>query len=776
MKKLTAILAASALCMSMFSCSSEGGKTPQEISVEKLSDKTYKRTRMELPEEIVSIYNIRSFGSGEKLFVVAGSMEKTPAFYIADKSFTSFTPLDIPEFSIGYAYDVNVADDGSVISIVNEVDYGGLPEPDPYAADYDEKLYEENSVYSLVVNKYSPDGELISSNELTEIYDTVDPDGVMITGIFCPDGENCVVKLNNKYYAIGVDGSFRGEIKADSADKSIEYFGCDREGNIVCAVDCGVNKLKFCKMNAASASLEKSSTTYTFNDGMCGNILPGTGEYTMYIPSRGSIYGVKSDGTIEAVFDVSSSGANPNILGNAYLSETGELYLSDGNFTGSGVKLYHYAECDPSELEEKKTITIATLNNDLVLADMLVPDINDSQDEFYVQLKDYSSFNTDGNPYGAREQLSLDLISGDSPDIIFLSGFGYTDFASMGAICDLYEFMDKDPDFGRSKFNENFLTLAEKEGKLYYLPQFVYYNAAYGKTKYVGDKENWNVEDFINACENRPEGMRIDQYGQPRGYIGYEGFIDLENGTCSFDSEEFITLLEYIENLPPEESEPLYNLTPEHFENPALEEEREIIVKQQQGVFRNDEVMLGNTYTMIGSFADYFDRSAGESGGDEITFVGEITPNGTGITGNLNNMFGISSQCKDKETAWECLKLFFTEDIYDHTSGGFPTVQSELESYEMEALAPQSYSDTDYTGYYWHGVDPPLELGMPTQEDVDRVWEIINTTTTVENHLPDEVWEVIFDELAKLDAGECTPRECAEMMQNRCSIMVAEIS
>lgn len=756
--------------MGAVSCSDPGGKTPQEISVEKLSDRTYKRTRMELPEEIMAIYITQSFGSGESFFVVAGTTEKTPAFYIADKTFTSFTPLDIPEFSIGYAYDVTAAGNGSIIAIVNDVDYGDLPEPDPYSADYDEELYEQNAEYSIVIRKYSPQGELISSNEITEIYDTVDPDGISIAGIFCPDGENCVAKLDGKYYAFGVDGSFRGEIKPDSADKSIEYFGCDREGNIVCAVDCGVNQMKFCNIDAVNAKLESSSTTYTFNDGMCGNIMPGTGEYNMYIPSRGSIYGVKADGSIDAVFDVSSSGVNPNMLGRSYLSETGELYITDGDYTASGVKLYRYAECDPSELEDVKTITIGTLDSNLIMGDSWIPDINDSQDEFMVVLKDYSEYDD-----GAKEQLSMDLLSGDSPDLIYLSGHRYTDFTSMGAICDLYEFMDKDTEFNRSIFNENFLRLAEDDGKLYYLPQFVYYTASYGRTKYVGDKANWNVQDFINACENRPEGMRIDQFGYVRGHIGFESFVDMDKGTCSFDSEEFITLLEYVSNLPPEESEALYNITEEMFENPAMEDELNMLIQQQQCVLRNDEVMLGSQNS-IWSFSDYFYISAGECGGDEVTFVGDVTENGEGIIGNLNNMFGISSQCKDKETAWECLKMFFSEDIYAHNSGGFPTVQSELESYAEEALAPQYYSDTDYTGYYWVGSGENIEIGNPTQEDIDRVWEVINNTTAVANQLPDGVWEIISDELEKFEAGECTAKECAEMLQNRCSIMIAELS
>lgn len=169
MKKILAFISALTVCTSCFSCAGKnkdkntnsssvsGEKTPDAkgLSAEKLTDVTYKKQTLDIPTDIKTIYNAKVFNGGNS-YLILGSGEKTPQFWITDRDFSEFREVDFKDFDIGINYNITVLDDGTVVSFVNSVDYGDLPAPDPSSPDYDPEVYDAAAEYSFRIYTYSP--------------------------------------------------------------------------------------------------------------------------------------------------------------------------------------------------------------------------------------------------------------------------------------------------------------------------------------------------------------------------------------------------------------------------------------------------------------------------------------------------------------------------------------------------------------------------------------------------------------------------------------------
>ena len=63
---------------------------------------------------------------------------------------------------------------------------------------------------------------------------------------------------------------------------------------------------------------------------------------------------------------------------------------------------------------------------------------------------------------------------------------------------------------------------------------------------------------------------------------------------------------------------------------------------------------------------------------------------------------------------------------------------------------------------------------MPTQEDIDYVWNLINNVSETTSYLSDTVYSIYLEEREKFFNKEYTAAELSEILQKRLSIAVAE--
>lgn len=774
MKKLTAFLSVIIMLSSITSCkpdnqTSEETKQPQNITAEKLSDVAYKRSISELPDELRQIYRLDSYDGGNS-FMILGAADVVPAFYKADSELKNVERLDIPEFSIGASYDIDTADDGSIIAVVNEVDYGDLPDPDPSAEDYDADLYEEAAEYSIVVNKFSPDGKLVSSNEIKDIYSITPPENVMITGVYCFDGENLAACINNVYYCIGVDGKLKGEIKAASDEMEISQLGKDSEGNIVCAVESGEDKLKICRVDMENAKTEDAEIEYNFSETVINKIIPGTGDYTMFITSRTTIYGIRrEDASIEPLFSIEKSGLNPNLVSDYFMDSDGNFAVIENLSDKYEVRLRKYTECDPDELANLPVLTVGMVYFDWDISDEFVADFNDSQSDYRVEIKYYNEYSTQENPDGGEEQLSKELISGEAPDIIMVDNYSdYMKLEDKGVYADLYEFMENDEDLNKDDIIPNIREMMETDGHLYSFPNTFSISTVIAKTEHVGEKENWTIDEYLDARRNLPEKMEpeINNESKMSRLLDFNlgMFIEREKAECNFDSDEFIKLLEYCDEAP-------YDPETEEYHESSDEE----LIKEALK-YIEDRALLYPTYWS--GYDTYYYDIYGTFDGAPVTRVGKPSLDGKGTTVSIGGGYAINANSDKKELAWEFLKQFYTDEFYtsDHNWTSFAVTQSGLDAQGEYVKTKVRYaSQPDYTGFYYQlgGVES-YRIGGFNDEQVEDVKEIIYS---LDKEMPYISWwerDIVVEEADRFFKGEITAEKCSEVIQSRMSLSLAE--
>lgn len=750
MKKIITAAVAALMCMNMISCSKGDNSNlnySRSFTAEKLSDKAYKKIKVALPESLNTLYSFKTSPTGHMIIGTVGS--ESPVFFTCNTNCENFTRVDFEDFSIGENYDICLASDGTMIAFINEKN-------------------EKNEEYSYCIRKYARDGKLISSNEVTELYQQIPPTSLALDGIYCADGEHTIIIINGSLYAIGTDGSFLGELTLSNKEHEIKEFGMDNKNQLWCTVKVDIDNIKLCKIDAENGKIDENGNTYNVGGSIISPIAPGTGEYSMYLMGRTQVFGIKDNGEIEPVFDITGSDLNTNQTSGFTFNESGQLLAPIMNYTSA--KFYRYEECDPAELENIPVVTLGTCNK--TMWEEWVGQVNDEQNDYILKIIDYSNDNINSGSDKFRDA----LISGDSPDIIDSDIIAQYRLDEKGIFCDLYDFIDNDNELSRDSFNQNILGLMEKKDSIYTMYKNFFIDTVFGKTKFVSGKENWTAGDYIEACENRPDNMEVFIHNVYSNAIYADSFIDPEKKECYFDSDQFLKIMEYTEQQPDNLVNNWQNFTFANPNNPT-EEELEllrIISDEESLAYANDKVMLTNV--MIGEFQDFFTTREGTFGGDDITNVGYITPEGGQSLCTFLSGLSIYANSPNKDYAWDFIKRFITEDLEGRfTYECFYVLNERLEKQAEDALNPPVYEDNpDYQGYYSYINQEPIEIGMPTQEDIDYVWNLINNVSETTSYLSDTVYSIYLEEREKFFNKEYTAAELSEILQNRLSIAVAE--
>lgn len=790
MKKTAAFLTALIMCAGTFSCGKKSEKpTDQTLTTEKMYDVAYKKEYIAVPGDIKQVYTFDSYSGGERYFI-CGAGATVPEFWTTDLEFTDCDPVEIPDFNYGYNYGLTVTDGGKVVTFCIMADYGDLPDPDPTSPDYDDALYRRNAEYSYAVRTYTVDGKFLEENAITGFGEPLE--STFITDVSAIE-DFFIAEVDNEYQLFGMDGTYVGALTAGE-NETIETIGTDGT-DLLCAVDMGDEKMQLRKVNTANATLEPSSTTYTMPEDIFDKIIPGQGDYSLYLRSYTTVYGVKSDGTgIEPLFNTSKSAhAAHDINGYGRDSEGNFIIVTNDNESYS-VSVERLREIDPEELANIPVLTIGFEFESYYMPTIINTAERGLQD-YRVNTKIYRT-NQSSADDSYMDEIAQDALAGELPDILIMDNsyqFGRLDMHQKEALCDLYEFMDNDPDFGRDKFIPNVLAGFEDGGGLYSIPHKFSVDIGYTcKTKYAPEGD-FNIVAMMNMLDSKPETMiGFNEYSRDTRWhrlwmAPYRTWIDFDNLTCRFDSQEFVDYLEFCNRADDEESDALY---PEgRTGDPSDEEMNRALTFELRSIM--DETSLFYEQG-IGNYNFYLNMKGGVFAGEPFTILG--TPDYSSSHIRLQGaepFIGITATSENKEMAWDFLKRMLSDECYATRFdwAGFPPTVSGLAAQEEHERQPQSYGDLpDYDGYvFWAGYKDDgttdlMKIGYVDDEIVDEVNELINTAEPVERGTSgfssfddsNDFYTIFLEETDKYFAGEYTAQQCAEILQSRLSIFVAE--
>ncbi len=508
-----------------------------------------------------------------------------------------------------------------------------------------------------------------------------------------------------------------------------------------------------------------------YNLNVCQNVYGG--EYDLYFYDTIAVYGYKTgDADKTEIMNFIDSDLDSSYMNSlAVLDDRALLMLSydytANNYEGQFI-VSRLTKVDPADVKDKTVLQLACYGNLWELRPLVIA-FNKSNENYRIQINDYQSYDEANDWEAGITRLNNDIVSGNVPDILYLNDrMPISSYISKGLFADLYPMIDADADMKREDFLSNILEAYSVDGKLYQLVPSFSVNTVVGKTKYVGETPGWTLADLQAILPSLPDGIEIFPEMTQENFLytvmNLAGgrFVDWKNGTCNFDSEEFIGLLEFCSTFPKEiDYEALYN--------------NDSYWTMQETMYREDRALLSQFY--LSNYHQYLELRYG-SFGEEITMIGFPSAPGNGATINANLNIAISAKSKNQDGAWEFVRGYLLSEYQDTVSYAWPLRLDRLE--EMKADAKQKpYWEDPTTGereeyedtYYINGEE--LTLPIMSDEEIQYVTDFLTSVSEVAVY-DTALQTIVVEEAAAYFSGQKSAKEVAGVIQSRASIYVSE--
>ena len=212
------------------------------------------------------------------------------------------------------------------------------------------------------------------------------------------------------------------------------------------------------------------------------------------------------------------------------------------------------------ELPKKNELTVAivSMNSDGNLQ-KLVTQYNQSQDEWHVSIKPYSS--DAGDFEDAMTRMSADLLSKNPPDVICHANLNRLseDLAAQGYLADLRTFLQESAVLSEEDFYPEILQYGSYESLLYTIPYQFQMETLIVPASQWKDEPGWTYEEMIQYLREHDEYRPFRRFLFFRMYCLYSDpldyFWDAKKREAYFDGEEFRTLLQYMKECQDKESQ-----------------------------------------------------------------------------------------------------------------------------------------------------------------------------------------------------------------------------
>lgn len=429
------------------------------------------------------------------------------------------------------------------------------------------------------------------------------------------------------------------------------------------------------------------------------------------------------------------------------------VFYRDWQSNDSGVALL--SGVDVAEVVPKQEIVVAQFYSNPSLSSAATA-FNRESDKYHVTVRSLCSTNaSEEEKEAAKTRLVADILSGNGPDVLnplFLDNEVET-LAAMGAFEDLNPYLDQSSVLDRKDLIESVLSAGTYDGILVSIPFRFDVNAYFGSSAKVGEKMGWTHEDVIALLEANPGSAltyNIGRTGTLFFCLDFNEYIDWETATCSFDSEEFKSLLQFVAQVyVPEED--------------ALEVGGWQLVTEK--IQSGENLLLYSSISHIQAIQLLQERFQGN-----VTAIGSPTSDGSpdcSIT--AQDAVTMLSKSEVKDGAWEFIEFYLTQ-ADDKYSYGFRNSWSKLE--EEIAKAKEQKFSYDMGSYRF-------ETHVPTQEEIDQILEIIRAGKRPNYVLSAEektLRSIISEEAEAFFQGQKSVDQVAEIIQRRVSVYVSENS
>ncbi len=794
MKKLTSLILAGLLLLApaMVSCNSEPDKNPAvgetipAVSEEKKS--AGQKTDAE-PEEIVTrTTHLTGIFAKEQFPKVSSSFysRNYPPEFDENGNFRIYGKFGEGDDRItGLA---TVAPDGEVLNVIKCTLHNTSDSIRLMTATDDTIYYTQRTDGSMQIGQMGAfiascgtyeSGKLI---DLTDWFTDYMPYGFDMTGL-------CTDKAGNVYLSTAL------EVAVLSPDLTVQFL-LKPDGGIT-AMNTDQNGVVYIASGEGDSyglypiDPEKQAlgTPHLLGDLRIENLFFADGYDFYYTDHQSAVFGVKypvKEGAppkISIVLDFNNSGVSHTTftLMNVADPET-MIVVQTENISNFPMAPVLFRKAPDRPLEDITVIEVAYTTSDYYF-ETDVMEFNRTHKDIMVVLQDYSRFSNEIEPDAGEKRLAMDVVTGVyRPDIIL----GTYDQPVVKTVVDRGDYVNLMPYVSTDSlvakdniFPGILYSYSTDDGKLWGLPLDFSIRTLIANDALTGGLTKWNFVEMISFADSLPDGVSMLQHlsqstaaAQLLGDNAYAPFVDLKAGTCNFDTPEFAQYLEFLKSLPKERR---FRSSEEEFGERAdgkvvLYEKNisEITAWYQSGVYFGTPDV-----TWIG-----FPVADGSKDGSAQMFFTES--------------YTILSTCESPDAAWEFIR-YMLGDLFVYThfkmARGLPILMSKCRGMAESTL------DTIYNWYFSGGgyssipkteeqrerdlAEPIREPGIrviPTPEMIDDFINFLRDSTgqRIISRIPDEITAIVNEEIKTYLTGVKDAKSCANVIQSRVKIWLAE--
>lgn len=674
-----------------------------------------------------------------------------------------FHILDVPEGMLGSSY-VNamaVGADGT-LWIINRMSTYSYDVPEDFDAENDDYWnYYVPGETQVLLCQYDAKGQQMNTVDLGTLGDVYPRD------LIVDQGGNIYLNTGEMIYVFDSEGTSLMELTNENWSELTQISDTE-VGLIGYNADYFTRQLRMIDLEAKDYG-EVIELPYN-----ASNLYRGFGDYQLIYDDYGDVvYGYNMEtGESEKLFSWLDCDVNCDSFINYEFSvlPDGRIVALTEDYSKTPVE-YEFVQLekvDASTLPQKQELTLACMYVSQDIRNEVI-NFNRSHDDVRIAVQDYSEYNTDEDYTAGLVKLNTEILSGIMPDILDTSGLPIDQYAAKGLLVDLWTLIDNDAELSREDLMTHLFDVMSTNGKLYQITDFFTIRTAVGNADVIGDRSGWTLDEMLEVKATMPENSTIfgdgdTKYGILSSCIGRSiaGFINWEENTCSFDSQEFIDLLNFANSFPAE-----FDWNNYDYESSEGTYSR----------FRNGRQLLLDAY--ISDF-QYMQVLSAMVGGNPA-YVGYPSATGNGSAFGLGDAsLAISTACERTDLAWSFVRTFLTED-YQSTDyiWSFPTNRHSFETLVEREMTPQYETDpetgeqVEVSNGTWAWDDLEIEVYSMTQEDYDKFMQLYEACNSIYSS-NDTVYALILEEVAAFFDGQKTAEETAKIIQDRVSLYVME--
>ncbi len=394
---------------------------------------------------------------------------------------------------------------------------------------------------------------------------------------------------------------------------------------------------------------------------------------------------------------------------------------------------------------KKETITLGYVDNDSNQSLEMLVNLYNRQSKIYrVELVAYKNQEQDVTGWG--NELALQLLRGEGPDLMDVRSIYVGSLADKGAICDLSDYYIQSPALNGEAILDVVWSGMQCKGKnMLVIPSFCLMAQA---SKEPVNAEDWTPGKLIQLAK---EQEMLWQFGTSpmwalwdcmRPYDEYTRYIDYDEKKSHFDCPEFRWLLEN-----------------------CAEIQENVIMPEI--IFTDSTVQPSFLYSYtIHNMNDFFwhCQNIKELG---CSWVGNPSWDGAVYRLVPDNILAMNQKSENKEGAWDFLQYIISEECQNDIDWSFPVREDSFERYL--AVSYRSKEENDRTVAQFHYSTNYFD---PDEKDFDNIRYMISHAFI--QRLNGPVESILNEETEMYFAGDATLDDTIHKIDSRVTLYLNE--